>query len=117
MAVVSSNGAVAAFDEKTWDVTGLPGNTVASPTAAGGLVVALVTGRCAGWAQALAGYLPGVQVVVGENGLVCFEGAGRRRDLGPPRDATFGRALAENAERVARGFALTRTDDDVFRLF
>ena len=82
-----------------------------------GVVVALVTGRCAGWAQALAGYLRGVRVVVGENGLVCFDGAGRRRDLGPPRDATFGRALADNAERVARAFALTRTDDDVFRLF
>lgn len=81
------------------------------------LVVALVTGRSAGWAQALAGYLPGVRVVVGENGLVCFDGAGRRRDLGPPRDAAFGRALAENAERVARAFDLTRTDDDVFRLF
>ncbi|MGA9657403.1 MAG: HAD hydrolase family protein, partial [Polyangia bacterium] len=41
-----------------------------------GVVVALVTGRCAGWAQALAGYLRGVRVVVGENGLVCFDGAG-----------------------------------------
>jgi HAD superfamily hydrolase (TIGR01484 family) len=84
---------------------------------AAGLLVALVTGRSAGWAQALAGYLPGVRVVVGENGLVCFDGAGRRRDLGPPRDAAFSRALADNAERVARAFALTRTDDDVFRLF
>ena len=82
-----------------------------------GLAVALVTGRSAGWAQALAGYLPAVRVVVGENGLVCFDGAGRRRDLGPPRDASFGRALADNAERVARAFALARTDDDVFRLF
>jgi len=84
---------------------------------AAGLAVALVTGRSAGWAQALAGYLPGVRVVVGENGLVSFDGAGRRRDLGPPRDASFGRALADNAERVARAFALVRTDDDVFRLF
>ena len=82
-----------------------------------GLVVALVTGRSAGWAQALAGYLPAVRLVVGENGLICFDGAGRRRDLGPPRDASFARALADNAERVARAFALTRTDDDVFRLF
>jgi hydroxymethylpyrimidine pyrophosphatase-like HAD family hydrolase len=84
---------------------------------AAGLVVALVTGRSAGWAQALAGYLPAVRVVVGENGLVSFDGTGRRRDLGPPRDATFGRALADNAERVARALTLTRTDDDVFRLF
>ncbi len=84
---------------------------------AAGLVVALVTGRSAGWAQALAGYLPGVQVVVGENGLICFDGAGRRRDLGAPRDASFGRALANNAERVAHAFALTPTDDDIFRLF
>ena len=84
---------------------------------AAGLVVALVTGRCAGWAQALAGYLPGVRVVVGENGLVSFDGTGRQRDLGPPHDASFGRALSDNAERVARAFALARTEDDVFRLF
>jgi hypothetical protein len=84
---------------------------------AAGLVVALVTGRSAGWAQALAGYLPGVRVVVGENGLVSFDGAGRRRDLGPPHDVSFAHALAANAERVARAFALSRTDDDVFRLF
>lgn len=82
-----------------------------------GLVVALVTGRSAGWAQALAGYLPAVRVVVGENGLVSFDGTGRQRDLGPPRDATFARALSANAERVARALALTRTNDDVFRLF
>jgi hydroxymethylpyrimidine pyrophosphatase-like HAD family hydrolase len=84
---------------------------------AAGLVVVLVTGRPAGWAQALAGYLPGVSLVVGENGLVSFDGAGRRRDLGPPRDASFARALADNAERVARAFALIRTPDDTFRLF
>ena len=82
-----------------------------------GLLLALVTGRSAGCAQALAGYLPAVRLVIGENGLVSFDGAGRRRDLGPPRDATFARALADNAERVARAFALTRTDDDTFRLF
>jgi len=84
---------------------------------AAGLVVALVTGRSAGWAQALAGYLPAVRVVVGENGLVSFDGTGRQRDLGPPRDATFGRALADNAQRVARALRLTRTEDDAFRLF
>ena len=85
--------------------------------AAAGLAVVLVTGRSAGWAQALAGYLSGVRLVVGENGLVCFDGDGRRRDLGPPRDEAFGRVLLENAERVARAFQLTRTDDDDFRLF
>ena len=84
---------------------------------AAGLVVALVTGRSAGWAQALAGYLPGVRLVVGENGLVSFDGAGRQRDLGPPRDAVFARALADNADRVAHAFTLTRTYDDAFRLF
>ena len=84
---------------------------------AAGFVVALVTGRSAGWAQALAGYLPAVRVAVGENGLVCFDGTGRQRDLGPPRDATFGRVLSDNAQRVARALALTRTEDDAFRLF
>jgi outer membrane protein assembly factor BamB len=42
-AVVSSNGTVTAFDartgDKVWSLTGLSGNTVASPTPAGGLVV------------------------------------------------------------------------------
>lgn len=42
-AVVSSGGSVGGFDAKTgeklWEVGGLKGNTVASPTAAGGLVV------------------------------------------------------------------------------
>ena len=73
---------------------------------AAGLVVALVTGRSAGWAQALAGYLPGVRLVVGENGLVCFDGAGQQRDLGPPRDTAFVRVLADNP-----------IHDDAFRLF
>ena len=84
---------------------------------AAGLMVALATGRSAGGAQALAAYLPGLHVAVGENGLVCFDGAGRRRDLGPARDASSGRALNDNAARVARAFNLARTDDDDFRLF
>lgn len=84
---------------------------------AAGLVVVLVTGRSAGWAQALAGYLPGLAVVVGENGLVSFDSAGRRRDLGPPRDAHFARTLADSAEHVSRALGLERTDDDAFRLF
>jgi hypothetical protein len=82
-----------------------------------GLIVALVTGRSAGWAQALAGYLPGVCLTIGENGLVSFDNQGRRRDLGPPRGADFQQALTGQAERVKRGFSLVRTDDDDFRLF
>src|SRR5450759_5964254 len=54
-----------------------------------GIAVALVTGRPAGWAQALAGYLPGVRIAVGENGLVAFDGAGQRKDLGPQRSPEF----------------------------
>jgi HAD superfamily hydrolase (TIGR01484 family) len=82
-----------------------------------GLLVALVTGRSAGWAQALAGYLPGVCVAVGENGLVSFDRQGGRRDLGPPRGVDFQQALVAQAERVKRAFSLVRTDDDDFRLF
>lgn len=82
-----------------------------------GLTVALVTGRSAGWAQALAGYLPGVCVAVGENGLVSFDNQGRRRDLGPPRGVDFQQALTEQADLVKRAFSLVRTDDDDFRLF
>lgn len=82
-----------------------------------GLTVALVTGRSAGWAQALAGYLSGVGVAIGENGLVSFDNQGRRRDLGPPRGLDFQQALAEQAERVKSAFSLVRTDDDDFRLF
>jgi HAD superfamily hydrolase (TIGR01484 family) len=82
-----------------------------------GLIVALVTGRSAGWAQALAGYLPGLCVAIGENGLVSFDNQGRRRDLGPTRGADFQQALLVQAERVKRELPLVRTDDDDFRLF
>jgi HAD superfamily hydrolase (TIGR01484 family) len=82
-----------------------------------GLVVALVTGRSAGWAQAMAGYLPGVSLAIGENGLVSFDNQGKRSDLGPPHVPDFQRVLAEQADRVKRLFSLVRTDDDDFRLF
>ncbi len=82
-----------------------------------GIIVALVTGRSAGWAQALAGYLAGVHVAIGENGLVCFDNQGKRKDLGPPPGTDFLPALAEQTERVRQAFSLTRTDDDDFRLF
>lgn len=84
---------------------------------AAGIVVALVTGRPAGWAQALAGYLPGVKVAVAENGLVAFDAAGERVDLGPPRDARFFSRLADNALRLRKAYGLTVTPDDAFRLF
>jgi len=82
-----------------------------------GVVVALVTGRPAGWAQALAGYLPGVRVAVAENGLVAFDGRGERRDLGPQRGQDFFARLAENSARVRSAYALEVTPDDAFRLF
>jgi hypothetical protein len=82
-----------------------------------GIVIALVTGRPAGWAQALAGYLPGVRVAVAENGLVAFGGDGERRDLGPPRDPWFFAQLAENSARLRQAYALEVTPDDAFRLF
>jgi HAD superfamily hydrolase (TIGR01484 family) len=82
-----------------------------------GVTVALVTGRPAGWAQALAGYLPGVRVAVAENGLVAFDGAGARMDLGPRRGADFLSRLSENSARVREAFKLTVTPDDAFRLF
>jgi HAD superfamily hydrolase (TIGR01484 family) len=82
-----------------------------------GVAVALVTGRPAGWAQALAGYLPGVRVAVAENGLVAFDGNGQRRDLGPQRGQDFFAQLTENAARVRKTYALDVTPDDAFRLF
>jgi HAD superfamily hydrolase (TIGR01484 family) len=84
---------------------------------AAGIVVALVTGRPAGWAQALAGYLPAVKVAVAENGLVAFDAAGERTDLGPPRDGEFFARLAANAVRLREAYGLTVTPDDAFRLF
>ena len=81
------------------------------------IVVALVTGRPAGWAQALAGYLPGVRVAVAENGLVAFDGRGERRDLGPQRGPEFLAQLAENSARVRGAYSLEVTPDDAFRLF
>ena len=82
-----------------------------------GLVVALVTGRPAGWAQALAGYLPAVRVAVAENGLVAFSAAGARMDLGPRHRPDFAARLAENAAHVRQVYGLEVTPDDAFRLF
>jgi hydroxymethylpyrimidine pyrophosphatase-like HAD family hydrolase len=82
-----------------------------------GIVVALVTGRPAGWAQALASYLPGVAITIAENGLVAFDRAGERRDLGPPRGADFSARLATESARLRQAYALEVTPDDAFRLF
>ena len=82
-----------------------------------GVLVALVTGRSAGWAQAMASTLPGLCLAVGENGLVSFDSHGKRSDWGAKRGPHFARALSEQAERVKRKFELERTDDDDFRLF
>jgi HAD superfamily hydrolase (TIGR01484 family) len=97
----------------------IPASTVECFAALGraGVAVALVTGRPAGWAQALASYLPAVRVAVAENGLVSYDGEGRRRDLGPERGPDFRARLAENAARVRQAFALATTPDDDFRLF
>jgi HAD superfamily hydrolase (TIGR01484 family) len=84
---------------------------------ASGVVIALVTGRPAGWAQALASYLPGVRVAVAENGLVAFDERGERSDLGPRRDPAFFARLADNSARVRDTYQLTVTPDDAFRLF
>lgn len=84
---------------------------------AAGIVVALVTGRPAGWAQALASYLPAVKVAVAENGLVAFDANGERTDLGPPRSPEFFTRLAGNAARLRDAYGLSVTPDDAFRLF
>ena len=97
----------------------IPSGTVECREALGraGIAVALVTGRPAGWAQALAGYLPAVRVAVAENGLVAFGGDGERMDLGPERGPGFLARLAENGARVCQAYALEVTPDDTFRLF
>jgi hydroxymethylpyrimidine pyrophosphatase-like HAD family hydrolase len=97
----------------------IPSGTVAGfeALAKAGIAVVLVTGRPAGWAQALAAYLPGVRAAVAENGLVAFDGGGERRDLGPPRGPSFFAKLADNSARVRAAYALEVTPDDAFRLF
>lgn len=97
----------------------IPSGTVECFEALGraGLIVALVTGRPAGWAQALAGYLPGVRLAVAENGLVAFSPDGERVELGPKREREFFVRLAENAARVRDAYGLSVTPDDAFRLF
>jgi hydroxymethylpyrimidine pyrophosphatase-like HAD family hydrolase len=97
----------------------LPPSTIEGLQAldAAGIVVGLVTGRSAGWAQALASYLPGVKVAVAENGLVAFDQSGERVDLGPPRAGDFGARLADNGVRLRDAYRLKVTPDDAFRLF
>ncbi len=83
-----------------------------------GVLVVLVTGRPAGWVQALANYLPGVALAIGENGMVMFEASGARRDLGVEARATVAPAILEQgAERLRVRFGLNSTGDDAFRLF
>jgi HAD superfamily hydrolase (TIGR01484 family) len=82
-----------------------------------GITVALVTGRPAGWAQALATYLPAVKVAVGENGLIAFDSRGERTDLGPPRGGEFFAGLADSSARVRQAYDLAVTPDDSFRVF
>jgi hypothetical protein len=97
----------------------IPSGTIAGFEALeeAGIVIVLVTGRPAGWAQALAGYLPGVRMAVAENGLVAFGGDGKRLDLGPQRGQDFPARLVENGARLRRAHALEVTPDDAFRLF
>jgi HAD superfamily hydrolase (TIGR01484 family) len=97
----------------------LPASTLECLEALGaaGIVVALVTGRPAGWAQALASYLPAVKVAVAENGLVAFDSDGERIDLGPQRDEQFFARLADNGARLRDAYQLKVTPDDAFRLF
>jgi len=97
----------------------ITGGSVACIEALGkvGIAVALVTGRPAGWAQAVSCYLPAVKVAVAENGLVAFDGVGTRRDLGPSRGPEFFTRLAEESARVREKYTLAVTPDDPFRLF
>jgi HAD superfamily hydrolase (TIGR01484 family) len=82
-----------------------------------GIVVVLVTGRSAGWAQTLASYLPGIRLAIGENGLVAFDNHGVRMDLGPRRSQDFFARLTDNCARIRRAYQLQVTPDDAFRLF
>jgi hypothetical protein len=97
----------------------IPGSTIAcfEELEQAGVAVALVTGRPAGWAQALASYLPAVRVAVAENGLVAFAADGGRTDLGPEHGPDFFARLADNSARVRDAFGLSVTPDDTFRLF
>jgi len=97
----------------------IPSGTIAGFEALeeAGIVIVLVTGRPAGWAQALAGYLPGVRMAVAENGLVAFGSDGKRFDLGPQRGQDFPARLVENGARLRSAYALEVTPDDAFRLF
>jgi outer membrane protein assembly factor BamB len=99
-AVVSSNGAVAGFDvttgEKAWSVTGLTGNTVASPTPAGGGLV--VVGSSERASQ--------LAVRVGLNGAadrVAWRSGGPVSSFGSPL-VYAGRGYAVNRDGVAYCF-------------
>jgi hypothetical protein len=80
-----------------------------------GIALMLVTGRAAGWAQALANYLPGLSGVISENGMIAhFPGEPPRRLV--HADAALEQALAENLERLRLKFDLPVTEDGSFRL-
>lgn len=83
-----------------------------------GIAVLLVTGRSAGWAQALSTYLPALAAVVGENGLVVYDSNGSAVPLSDDTLENFRREVLDDvSDRIAERFNLSSTDDNPFRLY
>lgn len=87
-----------------------------SRLAAAGVSTLLVTGRSAGWGQALAAYLPGISGVIAENGLVWLPPGQPPVPLGA-FDASWQAQLAENTARLGARFRLQAAEDNDFRLY
>jgi hypothetical protein len=83
-----------------------------------GIAVLLVTGRSAGWAQALSTYLPALAAVVGENGLAVYDSNGSAIPLPDGTLKNFRReALDDVSDRISERFNLSSTGDNPFRLY
>lgn len=84
-----------------------------SQLAQAGLHTLLVTGRSAGWGQALAAYLPGISGVIAENGLVWLAPGAEPLPLGVFDSAP----LADNTARLAACYGWQPAEDNAFRLY
>lgn len=80
-----------------------------------GLTIILVTGRAAGWGQALVNYFSFIDYLIAENGLVLIDNRGRIKCVpGVGRD--LGEKLASSSERIREEFGLTYTNASCFSL-
>lgn len=81
-----------------------------------GIKIILVTGRAAGWGQALANYFDFVDYLIAENGLVFIDDRGGLKSI-YSAGTEFENKLSSNGERIREEFNLSSAKESSFSLF